>query len=146
MAAASVLDFRRPAYMSWSTRYGSFISHTMERLESIAGRIADVYHKVLPRIGHCWATVPQVSTGIWLSLLVALVVGPLGVRYAYQAMSLAQWTARKDFLESCRQARVWNDYKRVESKILTMYDRARTQLLVATASGPWSIRFPHLHS
>lgn len=69
--------------------------------------------KCQSKVTICWPVSEQVSIATWLSLLAALLVGAFGLRYAYnqqelayQAMKLAKWTAKKDFLELCRETEV----------------------------------------
>ena len=54
---------------------------------------------------------PILST--WLAISISIIVGGLGLRYAYvqmvlsnEALRLAEWTARKDFWELCHEQRV----------------------------------------
>ena len=49
----------------------------------------------------------------WLAISISIIVGGLGLRYAYvqvllgyDALRLAKWTARKDFWEICQQQKV----------------------------------------
>ncbi|KAL9039513.1 MAG: hypothetical protein Q9214_004843 [Letrouitia sp. 1 TL-2023] len=54
----------------------------------------------------------NVSLPSWLAIIASMVMGVLGLRYAYlsqvlasQSMELAKWTAMKDFQESCSAAK-----------------------------------------
>lgn len=66
----------------------------------------------------CWTQVQglgatarqKCSLSIWLGIAATVVIGGLGLRYAYvqqilayQSMRLAEWTAMKDFKEICRE-------------------------------------------
>ncbi len=105
--AANGVIFACPVQrFSWSTRITNFEARIMRNLESTMGNIEPLIRQCQPTLQSCWATNWQVSTGTWLSLLAALIVGVFGLRYTYQAMKLAEWTARKDFLELCRETQV----------------------------------------
>ncbi|KAL9637949.1 MAG: hypothetical protein Q9164_001880 [Protoblastenia rupestris] len=70
-------------------------------------RSGPILHSVKNRAPYCS------SMACWtvLGLTVSVIIGALSLRYAYnqqnlafEQMSLAKWTARKDFLEMCRDA------------------------------------------
>lgn len=57
--------------------------------------------------------VEKLSLSGWLGLLASLAMGILALRYAYdsqvlayQQVKLAEWTAKKDFLELCQSSEV----------------------------------------
>ena len=67
-----------------------------------------------PRIENVWRAMrDSLSLPGWLGVTATLATGILALRYAYQSqvlayrsMKLAEWTAKKDFLEMCQLANV----------------------------------------
>ena len=61
-----------------------------------------------------WNTTRRKFTlSTWLAISISVIVGGLGLRYAYvqvvlgyEALRLAEWTAKKDFWELCQEQRV----------------------------------------
>lgn len=68
-----------------------------------------------------WATLQDIwdttrrkfTLSNWLAISISVIVGGLGLRYAcvqivlsYEALRLAEWTARKDFWELCQEQKV----------------------------------------
>ena len=66
------------------------------------------------------ATRRRYALSTWLAISISIIIGSLGLRYAYvqvvlsnESLRLAQWTARKDFWEICsvqtvcRQSQSW---------------------------------------
>ena len=59
------------------------------------------------RLQKCLTSLGQRYTlATWLGVAVTLVIGGVSLRYAYVSIKLAEWTARKDFQESCRSLSV----------------------------------------
>lgn len=77
----------------------------------------------------------NVSLPSWLAIISSMVMGVLGLRYAYlsqvlafQSMELAKWTAMKDFQESCSAAKVHQAALLESSNSLTVHSRLRAKL------------------
>ena len=61
----------------------------------------------------CYATGRKLTLSTWLAVSISVIVGGLGLRYAYiqvvlsnETLRLAKWTARKDFWEICQKQKV----------------------------------------
>ena len=69
---------------------------------------------VWAKLQNIWnATRRKLSLSTWLAISISIIVGGLGLRYAYvqvllsyEALRLAKWTARKDFWEICQEQKV----------------------------------------
>ena len=46
------------------------------------------------------------TLSVWLTIMISLVVGGVGLRYTDKATNLALWTATKDFYEHCQSQNV----------------------------------------
>lgn len=82
-----------------------FGSNCKYYIEALAGLSSPLWSR-LEQIWH--ATRDKLSLSGWLGVIVSLAVGVLALRYAYQSevlayksVKLAEWTAKKDFLEIC---------------------------------------------
>ena len=66
------------------------------------------------KLQNIWnATGRKLAWSTWLAISISIIVGGLGLRYAYvqtvlsyEALKLAEWTARKDFGELCQEQMV----------------------------------------
>ena len=64
---------------------------------------------LLSQLKNLWhSTRDKLSLSGWLGVILSLAMGIFGLRYAYQSrvlayqsMKLAEWTAKKDFIEMC---------------------------------------------
>ena len=59
------------------------------------------------------ATRRKFALSTWLAISISVIIGGLGLRYAfvqvvlsYETLRLAKWTARKDFWELCQEQKV----------------------------------------
>ena len=81
----------------------SLLSPLQIGMESLHGLL----HRFAAKLCQFWGTYTQKwSMTARLTFLLSVIVGAFGLRFAYQAMVLATWTARKDFVESCREVQV----------------------------------------
>ena len=81
---------------SWSTRLAACknclldkLSRGMRKAVSDVMALSDRFFK------------QQLPLATWLSLLTAFILGIFGLQYAYKAVQLAKWTAKKDFVGYC---------------------------------------------
>ena len=59
------------------------------------------------KLKHGFSVIKQRFTlSIWLTIMISLVVGVVGLRYTDKATKLALWTATKDFYEHCQSQNV----------------------------------------
>lgn len=69
---------------------------------------------VWAKLQNIWnATRRKYALSTWLAIGISVIIGGLGLRYAYiqvllsyEALRLAKWTARKDFWELCQEQKV----------------------------------------
>ena len=60
-----------------------------------------------PKLKHGFSVIKQRFTlSVWLTIMISLVVGGVGLRYTDKATKLALWTATKDFYEHCQSQNV----------------------------------------
>ncbi len=79
-----------------------------------ARRICTRCRRALEYMWACLETTRRKFTlSTWLVIGISVIVGGLGLRYAYvqvvlsyEALRLAKWTARKDFWELCQEQKV----------------------------------------
>ena len=95
--------------------YHSAFTRCMRRqckraLEYVWACIEIVWAKLL---NICNATGRKLTLSTWLAVSISIIVGGLGLRYAYiqvvlsnETLRLAKWTARKDFWEICQKQKV----------------------------------------
>ncbi|KAK0513568.1 hypothetical protein JMJ35_003932 [Cladonia borealis] len=72
----------------------------------------------------CNATRRKFALSTWLAISISIIVGGLGLRYAYlqavlgnKTLRLAEWTARKDFWELCREQKASNNATSTECEL-----------------------------
>ena len=69
---------------------------------------------VWAKLQNIWnATTRKLTLSTWLAISISVIVGGLGLRYAYiqvvlgiDTLRLAKWNARKDFWEICQEQKV----------------------------------------
>lgn len=115
--------------------------------------IKEWLNKVQGQTRCSWATLrARWSVTAALTLLATIVIGGLGLRYAYvqqqlayRGMKLAQWTAQKDFLELCRDNYVRAPtHNHLLSKLI-VYRRPEIRLRYQHVARPQTSHCRHLH-
>lgn len=59
---------------------------------------------------------PKCCPSAWLAIILALIVGSFGTRYAFQQLELAKWNSYKDFRDDCGVQKVHSLSFAIESR------------------------------